>query len=177
MGTRSNAVLATVATTAALVVGPVAPAEAVVRPSARVGTVLTLDSGLGALKYGISPRKVKRLLGKPNREVRVRLGESKRKRLIRFEYDKKYGMDVNFGTTGRVRLEFVSLSHRQFRTAEGIRKGSAMDAVLAAYPSATCGRISGSTDTMCWVIVGTASTSFLFDSRMRVRRIDWSGES
>lgn len=150
------------------------PAHAVRKPPAKVGRVLDVSAGLGRLDLGLGPAKVKRLLGQPDRAVRVRLEPGKPKRLIRFEYHRKYGLSVSFTLRGRQKAQIISLRHRQFRTEERIRKGAGVGAVLAAYPDATCATISGATDRMCRITRGTRQTHFILNSRERVRRIDFS---
>lgn len=149
------------------------PAAAVKAPRPSVGTTVTVNVGVGKLKPGLGPRAVKRLLGKPNRVVKVQMDRDRKKELIRYEYGKKYGLDVSFDYRPRSRVGHISLKHRQFRTREGFRIKQSLTRFREIYPTTPCYRVSGSPNQQLCRFEGSGrKTDVIFNGRDRAKRID-----
>lgn len=127
------------------------------KPRASVGTVITVQQGLGVLRPGpgFSDRRVKALLGKPDRPgERIQNGASGTVP-VSLDYRRKYGLRLFFDIQREGGpLAAVVATNRQFRTQEGVRVGDTVSDIRRAYPELPmpCGRAAGGGGRICSIL-------------------------
>lgn len=116
------------AAVAALAVAPTAVAQAA-GPSAhaaRLTNKIVLFKSIGGIKIGMTPKQVRRRLGKPSHTNRAGV-------ILDYEYENRQGFGTMDVTFTRTHVTNVQTFLRSQRTPQGIHIGSTVKALKRAY--------------------------------------------
>lgn len=172
MRARSTIALLAVTTLAAgaSAAGAVVPKD----PPVRVGTLITINRGIGKLNLGLTPVAVRKLLGAPNHTSHV-TDDAGQRRVLRMDY-RRYGLSMlfDFDTGQPNTLTVIDVNSPRYHTTGGIHVRSTKQALLSAHSGVVCGSLSGGKpgEEVCQLQGDGARTVFVTKASGRIRSIE-----